>query len=175
MSQNLKTPNLIKTLINSSSLSFADIVEDFDVSYDRQTDDIFLNVSFKPHVPKSEKETFFNEAWKLIYFFIGVPVYLVDNSPNQKIRENEDKGLSLLEKFMSEYEIDGVCGFWVDPEEDIDGLPWVYIIFDKDWFSTLTTKPEFIVRRYKLSLKEEIKKYLGIDVQVGTTVRDCKD
>ena len=84
-----------------------------------------------------------------------------------------DKTIKLLEEFLSSYEIEGVCGTWVDNEPDEDGNYWVYIVLDLDWLEENQTKPGFIERRMKQGLKEEIKKYLNLDVYVGSTAKKC--
>ena len=84
-----------------------------------------------------------------------------------------DKTIKLLEEFLSSYEIEGVCSTWVDNEPDEDGNYWVYIVLDLDWLEENQTKPGFIERRMKQGLKEEIKKYLNLDVYVGSTAKKC--
>ena len=84
-----------------------------------------------------------------------------------------DKTIKLLEEFLSSYEIEGVCGTWVDNEPDEDGNYWVYIVLDLDWLEENQTKLGFIERRMKQGLKEEIKKYLNLDVYVGSTAKKC--
>ena len=40
-----------------------------------------------------------------------------------------DKTIKLLEEFLKDYTMEGVCGFWVEPDEEGE-IPSVYIIFD---------------------------------------------
>ena len=84
-----------------------------------------------------------------------------------------DKTIKLLEEFLKDYTMEGTCGFWVQPDED-GGIPSVYIIFDLDWVYSLQTKPDFVVRRMRQGLKEDIKNWTGVDVPyVGSTAKKC--
>lgn len=85
----------------------------------------------------------------------------------------KDRTFTLLEKFVSTLNVEGVCGFWVDEEKDENELYWVYMIIDLDWLEEFTSKPEFVVHRMKIGLREEIKKWLGINVMVGSAVKKC--
>ena len=84
-----------------------------------------------------------------------------------------DKTIKLLEEFLKDYTMEGVCGFWVQPDED-GGIPSVYIIFDLDWLQSFPTKPDFVARRMRQGLKEDIKNWTGVDVPyVGSTAKKC--
>ena len=84
-----------------------------------------------------------------------------------------DKTIKLLEEFLKDYTMEGACGFWVQPDED-GGIPSVYIIFDLDWLYSLQTKPDFVARRMRQGLKEDIKNWTGVDVPyVGSTAKKC--
>ena len=84
-----------------------------------------------------------------------------------------DKTIKLLEEFLKDYTMEGTCGFWVQPDED-GGIPSVYIIFDLDWLYSLQTKPDFVARRMRQGLKEDIKNWTGVDVPyVGSTAKKC--
>jgi hypothetical protein len=84
-----------------------------------------------------------------------------------------DKTIKLLEEFLKDYTMEGTCGFWVQPDED-GGIPSVYIIFDLDWVYSLQTKPDFVVRRMRQGLQEDIKNWTGVDVPyVGSTAKKC--
>ena len=84
-----------------------------------------------------------------------------------------DKTIKLLEEFLKDYTMEGVCGFWVQPDED-GGIPSVYIIFDLDWLQSLQTKPDFVARRMRQGLQEDIKNWTGVDVPyVGSTAKKC--
>jgi len=89
--------------------------------------------------------------------------------------DDKPKILSTLHNFMSELEVDGICGFWIDEEEDDHGNYWVYIILDLDWIKEIPTKPQFVAERMRRRLQEEIKKWLGFDVRVGSTARKCSE
>jgi len=84
-----------------------------------------------------------------------------------------DKTIKLLEEFLKDYTMEGACGFWVQPDED-GGIPSVYIIFDLDWLQSFPTKPDFVAKRMRQGLKEDIKNWTGVDVPyVGSTAKKC--
>lgn len=72
---------------------------------------------------------------------------------------------------MDNLDMDGICGYWIDEEEDINGKYWVYIILDSEILEG--TKPGFVAQRYRTHLKSEIKKFTNIDVEVGSVTRKC--
>jgi hypothetical protein len=83
------------------------------------------------------------------------------------------KTVRALETFLSELEVDGVCGFFVDP--DHDGQVKVVVILDIDFIQNSNTKPEFVARMFRNGVKNEIQKWLGIDVYVGSTAKKCNE
>jgi len=84
-----------------------------------------------------------------------------------------DKTIKLLEEFLKDYTMEGACGFWVQPDED-GGIPSVYIVLDLDWLQSFPTKPDFVARRMRQGLKEDIKNWTGVDVPyVGSTAKKC--
>ena len=84
-----------------------------------------------------------------------------------------DKTIKLLEEFLKDYTMEGTCGFWVQPDED-GGIPSVYIVLDLDWLQSSPTKPDFVARRMRQGLKEDIKNWTGVDVPyVGSTAKKC--
>jgi hypothetical protein len=82
--------------------------------------------------------------------------------------------IELLENFLSEMNVEGICGGWVDEETGEDGVFWVYIILDLDWINEIPTKPEFIASRMRLGVAEEIYNFLDIRVRVGSVARKCE-
>ena len=86
-----------------------------------------------------------------------------------------EKTIKLLESFLNDYSIEGVCGFWVDDELDFFSNYFVVVILDIDWIQKIQTKPEFVSKRFRDRIKEEIKKYLGIDVTVGAIAKKCAE
>lgn len=81
----------------------------------------------------------------------------------------------ILKLFLETYEVDGVCGFFIDDEENSeDDRLAVYMIIDENWLKQTQTKPGFVGKRMRDGIQEEIKKWLGIDVYVGSTVRKCE-
>lgn len=88
---------------------------------------------------------------------------------------DDARTISLLEKFMNELDVEGICGFWIDEERDDHDSLWVYIILDIDWINKVPTKPQFVANRMRNGVKEEIKKFLGLDVMVGSTAKKCNE
>ena len=85
----------------------------------------------------------------------------------------DKKTYSLLTEFMENLDVEGICGFWIDDEYDDHNMVWVYIILDLDWVNKIPTKPQFVATRMRTGVKEEIKKFLGVDVMVGSVARKC--
>ena len=83
--------------------------------------------------------------------------------------------IQLLNEFMGNLDVEGICGFWIDEERDDHDMMWVYIILDLDWVNSIQTKPQFVANRMRQGVKEEIKKFLGIDVMVGSIARKCNE
>lgn len=91
------------------------------------------------------------------------------------MENTKDKIVRLLENFMSELQISGICGFWVDEEEDDHGMYWVYIILDEDNLEDHPTKPGYVANKYRLGVQSEIKNFLGLDVRVGSISKSCSE
>jgi hypothetical protein len=89
-----------------------------------------------------------------------------------------ERTVKILESFLKDYTMEGVCSFFVDSEEgakyEEDRIA-VYIVLDLDWVNKEITKPGFVANRMRAGLKEEIKKYTGLDVYVGSTARKCEE
>ena len=89
-----------------------------------------------------------------------------------------ERTVKILESFLKGYTMEGVCSFFVDYEEgakyEEDRIA-VYIVLDLDWVNKEFTKPGFVANRMRSGLKEEIKKYTGLDVYVGSTARKCEE
>jgi len=87
--------------------------------------------------------------------------------------ESREKTVKLLESFLSDKEVDGVCGYIVDP--DGEGQIQVIVVLDIDYIQEANTKPGFIARMIREGVKQEIKKWIGIDVYVGSTAKKCDE
>jgi len=85
--------------------------------------------------------------------------------------ETREKTIKLLESFLSEKEVDGVCGYMVDP--DGEGPIQVIVILDIDYIQAANTKPGFVAKMIRGGVKQEIKKWLGLDVYVGSMSKKC--
>jgi hypothetical protein len=87
--------------------------------------------------------------------------------------ESREKTVKLLESFLSDKEVDGVCGYMVDP--DGEGPIQVIVVLDIDYIQEANTKPGFIARMIREGVKQEIKKWIGVDVYVGSTAKKCDE
>ena len=87
--------------------------------------------------------------------------------------ESREKTVNLLESFLSTKEVDGICSYIVDP--DGEGPIQVIVVIDIDYIQEANTKPGFIARMLREGVKQEIKKWIGLDVYVGSTARKCDE
>ena len=87
--------------------------------------------------------------------------------------ENREKTVNLLESFLSDKQVDGVCGYMVDP--DGEGPIQVIVVLDIDYIQEANTKPGFIAKMIREGVKQEIKKWIGLDVYVGSTSKKCDE
>jgi hypothetical protein len=87
--------------------------------------------------------------------------------------ENREKTVNLLESFLSTKEVDGICGYIVDP--DGEGPIQVIVVIDIDYIQEANTKPGFITQMIRQGVKQEIKKWIGFDVYVGSTSKKCDE
>jgi len=87
--------------------------------------------------------------------------------------DNREKTIKLLESFLSTKEVDGVCGYMVDP--DGEGPIQVIVVLDIDYIQEANTKPGFIAKMIRAGVKQEIKKWIGLDVYIGSTAKKCDE
>ena len=87
--------------------------------------------------------------------------------------DSREKTIRLLETFLSDKEVDGVCGYIVDP--DGEGQIQVIVVLDIDYIKEANTKPGFVAKMIREGVKQEIKKWIGLDVYVGSTVKKCDE
>ena len=87
--------------------------------------------------------------------------------------ESREKTVNLLESFLSTKEVDGICGYIVDP--DGEGPIQVIVVIDIDYIQEANTKPGFITQMIRQGVKQEIKKWIGLDVYVGSTAKKCDE
>jgi hypothetical protein len=86
--------------------------------------------------------------------------------------DKHQKTISLLEAFLSDKVVDGVCGYMVIPDDDEDSIQ-VIVILDIDYIQNSNTKPGFVEKMIRNGVKQEIKKWLNLDVYVGSTSKKC--
>lgn len=87
--------------------------------------------------------------------------------------DKHQKTISLLEAFLSDKVVDGICGYIVDPDIDEHSNYMVHVILDIDYINQANTKPGFVAKMIRNGVKQEIQKWLGIDVYVGSTSKKC--
>lgn len=88
--------------------------------------------------------------------------------------ESREKTIKLLEAFLSNKEVDGVCGYTVVPDDGEDTIQ-VIVVLDIDYIKKANTKPGFVARMIREGVKQEIKKWIGLDVYVGSTAKECNE
>jgi hypothetical protein len=87
--------------------------------------------------------------------------------------ENREKTVKLLELFLSHKKVDGVCGYIVDP--DGEGSIQVIVVLDIDYIQEFKTIASFIAKMIRGGVKQEIKKWVGFDVYVGSIAKKCEE
>jgi len=87
--------------------------------------------------------------------------------------DSREKTVRLLEAFLSDKEVDGVCGYIVDPDGE-DSIQ-VIVVLDIDYIKKANTKPGFVAKMIREGVKQEIKKWIGLDVYVGSTAKKCDE
>ena len=87
--------------------------------------------------------------------------------------DERDKTVKLLESFLSEKEVEGVCGYIVDPDGE-DSIQ-VIVVLDNDYIEEANTKPGFIAKMIREGVRHEIKKWLNLDVYVGSISKKCNE
>ena len=88
--------------------------------------------------------------------------------------DSREKTIKLLEAFLSDKEVDGVCGYTVVSDDGEDSIQ-VIVVLDIDYIKEANTKPGFIARMIREGVKQEIKKWIGLDVYVGSTAKKCDE
>ena len=86
--------------------------------------------------------------------------------------DKHQKTISLLETFLSDKVVDGVCGYMVVPDDGEDSIQ-VIVVLDIDYINQANTKPGFVEKMIRNGVKQEIQKWLGIDAYVGSTTKKC--
>lgn len=168
---------LIGKLIEGAPIKNKEFVKSIKVVKNKFYDnDIAVEFTFHHGIlDNSQREDFMDDVWTLIYNYLDIPVFIVQKDEKIKMNENDDKEIKLLTEFMENLDVEGICGFWIDEERDDHDMMWVYIILDLDWVNSVPTKPQFVANRMRQGVKEEIKKFLGVDVMVGSTARKCDE
>jgi hypothetical protein len=85
-----------------------------------------------------------------------------------------EKTIKMLESFLSNKEVDGVCGYMVDPDDSNESIQ-VIVMLDIDYIQEANTKPGFVARMIREGVRQEIKKWLGLDVYVGSIAKKCDE
>lgn len=171
-----KKIELIQELVDTAYISHRDYIKSINVKEFNDKGDIIIEVDFYPGVLGSlQREEVLNQIWYIIFDFMNEPVFLSDVSDKKsnKLDESTNKETRILEKFLLTKSIEGVCGFFVDPEYDEKGYYWVYLMLDQDWLNSTDSDMLPIVDKYRRRLRKEISDFLGINVMVGSFVKKC--
>lgn len=85
---------------------------------------------------------------------------------------DRQKQIKLLEEFMQTLDVEGICGFWIEDEGRFE----VYIVIDLEWLKNTTTIDHVpsTAKELRIGVREEINKWLGFDVFVGSTTKKCE-
>lgn len=68
---------------------------------------------------------------------------------------------------------EGVCSYFLT---EVDGKPQIVLLFDLSWFTKQSFSPKYLGFGIRNHVKEELKKYTGLDVWVASTaVNNCQD
>jgi len=97
---------------------------------------------------------------------------IVEIMENSKITKSK---LSSIQKVLDNLKNteESICDFVINQDEE-DEIIGVYIVFKSSWVDNLETSPDFVIRRYRQGIREEIKKWTGQDVYVGSYSKECK-
>ena len=173
-----KLKSLILKLIEKSDIENKDSVESIDLVKGEHFEGYALMVEFKKNKLKSsEQEKFLDDCWRLIYDWLDTPVFLI-NSSKYKFNEsylveqekNESRELNLIHSFMDAFDSEGICGYFVI--EDEKGFQ-VILVIDADWLKTTDIEPSNLAGVLRNQIKKEIKSWVGLDVYVGSIVKNC--
>ena len=81
--------------------------------------------------------------------------------------------VKMLESFLSEREVDGICGYIVDPVPG--GKIQVIVVIDSHFLNNSTTSTSYVANMFKTGVQKEIQKWFNLDVYVGATARYCDE
>lgn len=90
---------------------------------------------------------------------------------------NESKLLSVIRGFLNSLSYDEVCEIWVDTEPDESGDIWIYVVISEDWYlyedGSINMNKVAMVNKIRREVRDGVKKFMGIDVRVGSYVQKC--
>jgi hypothetical protein len=90
---------------------------------------------------------------------------------------NESKLLSVIRGFVNSLSYDEVCEIWVDTEPGESGDIWIYVVISEDWYlyedGPINKNKVAMVNKIKREVRVGVKKFMGIDVIVGSYVQKC--
>jgi hypothetical protein len=86
------------------------------------------------------------------------------------------ESIRIVEEFLSNIKVPGVCGFWVDHEQDeIDDRIGIYIYIDKDYLKNHEEQNKgYISSKIRTEIRLMIENYTNIKVYVGSVAKDCR-
>lgn len=84
-----------------------------------------------------------------------------------------DRKVDIIERFFDKIEIDGVCSFFVD-KDDEDNIQ-IILVIDRDYLDDQQNlENSVIINNIKLNIYEKLRNYLGFTgIYVGNIVKRC--
>lgn len=183
-----KLKSIVLTLIEKSDIENKDAIESIDfIEYKSKHKKIVMGgkhfkgygliVEFKKNKLKSsEEEKFLDDCWRIIYEWLDMPVYLINSSEGLmesfliEQEKNDSRESRLLHSFMDSHDSEGFCGYFVI--EDKKGFQ-VILLIDRNYVEKQNFVEAKVVDFLKKQIKREIKSWVGLDVYVGSIVKNC--
>lgn len=85
----------------------------------------------------------------------------------------DDIKVKMVKLFLDQNKYDFLCDYFIDTDEE---TIYIHLYLNSDLFTLGLEDEERIptkVRKIKNTVKKDINNYLGIDVLVGSTIKDC--
>jgi hypothetical protein len=93
-------------------------------------------------------------------------------------KSNYEKQVAILKRLLKSKDYEGVCRYNFTHDEDHDGVASVLVIFSSDWYR-LSDEQKYLnkqlmkIQATKQDIRQIAKKYLGMDLYVGSYLEDC--
>lgn len=88
------------------------------------------------------------------------------------MKTNPERIANILEKYLEKVDIEGVCGFFVD-RDDEDKIQ-VVLVLDIDFIKDAPMRSDLFSAYLRSNVKNKIKDFLGFEnIKIGSTARKC--